>query len=148
MSSTCSLSLFHLLKLVCDYVKCLKNDHKVILLRKKEWSHSLSLEVKLEVPYVKQNEKGERNVDIQRVMGLSLLIGLFDQKWIKKETIRKSVQSIVCITKLPPLHVYTYVLSGKSPERVYTVCVYWEILVILMSFCLNQDKHLKSVKIY
>lgn len=40
----------------------------MILLRKKRVRHSLSLEVKLEVPYLKQIEKGEHNVDIQQVM--------------------------------------------------------------------------------
>lgn len=53
-------------------------------IKKKRVRTSLSLEVKLEVPYLKQFEKGERNVDIQRVMGRSQLIWLFDQKWIKK----------------------------------------------------------------
>lgn len=147
VSSMCSLSLFHLWKLVCDYIKCLKNVDKVILLRKKRVRHFLSLEVKLEVPYLKPIEKGERNVDIQRVMGLSQLIGLFNQKWIKKGHHSKKCSVYSMYYKTSPT-IRVYVLSGKAPECDYTVFVYWEISVILVSFCLEQDKHLKSVKIY
>lgn len=116
-------------------------------IKKKRVRHSLSLEVKLEVPYLKQIEKGERNVDIQRVMGLGQLIGLFDQKWIRKGHHLKKCSVCSMYYKTSPT-IRVYILSGKSPERVYTVCVYWEIPVILVSFCLEQGKTLKSVKIY
>lgn len=116
-------------------------------IKKKRVRHSLSLEVKLEVLYLKQFEKGERNVDIQRLMGLSQLIGLFDQKWIKKGHHSKKC-SVYSMYYKPSPTIRVYVLSSKSPERVYTVCIYWEIPVILVFFCLQQDKHLKSVKIY
>lgn len=63
-------------------------------IKKKIVRHSLSLQVKLEVLYLKQFEKGEHYVDIQRVMGRSQLIWLFESG-SKKDTNRKSIQSIV-----------------------------------------------------